>query len=674
MSEVMERRAAARPAEAGTPNPKLEEWHPLLPNPTREEVEGMLARPGGAAAYAEFVNLRRRRMRLADEDTGDPLYHGFELPHWAEADEQLRLTRKSPELESGFLYVAGGKRASKSEWAAKRFVHAAMTFPKSVMWAFQAGEGIGTQTQHKLIWRYLPREVKAMNAPRRHGFTKINYSQDGGFTEGVLVLPNRTEIHFMTYKMDPKGYQGGELGVGLNDELRERMAADPQLNNIGAWLDEDAPLTWVETVEFRCSTRGAKVVWTFSTMDGITTAVKEVLGTPKTVKSRRASLFPANQRLVRDCPPGEMPYLQVCSRTGWRAMYFHTDLNPFGANWPEVRGLCENKPFAYAAENAYGWSEDARGKAFPLFSGVNVVEAEEVPGTGTNYFFTDPAGARNWASMWVRVTDENPARYFVYRDWPEAQRYGPWAEPSKREGELDGQPGRAQRSLGLGYAQLKGEWLKRERIWIAQELRDWSANAKPAEGASARPQTPNPNGDELPGWVEERLKREYPDGQARRRVRGLLLSGEAVPEFLQEEIHERYIDPRAGRDERTAREGTTCAVDELMKEDVDKQSGERIPALRFFPAPGLAIETGINAVNGLLFWKTLEAYCRVMNEPRLYVSRECQQVIWMLGNYTGSSGETGACKDFADLLRYMALARLRYVGDGKLKTTGGGSY
>lgn len=33
----------------------------------------------------------------------------------------------------------------------------------------------------------------------------------------------------------------------------------------------------------------------------------------------------------------------------------------------------------------------------------------------------------------------------------------------------------------------------------------------------------------------------------------------------------------------------------------------------------------------------------------------------MFENYTGLGGEKGACKDFADLVRYMALAKLMHV-------------
>jgi hypothetical protein len=35
----------------------------------------------------------------------------------------------------------------------------------------------------------------------------------------------------------------------------------------------------------------------------------------------------------------------------------------------------------------------------------------------------------------------------------------------------------------------------------------------------------------------------------------------------------------------------------------------------------------------------------------------------MFENYTGRGGEKGACKDFADLARYMATAQIEHVDE-----------
>jgi hypothetical protein len=95
----------------------------------------------------------------------------------------------------------------------------------------------------------------------------------------------------------------------------------------------------------------------------------------------------------------------------------------------------------------------------------------------------------------------------------------------------------------------------------------------------------------------------------------------------------------------------------------------------FTPAnAGDRIMAGINLVNDLLFWNREKPLCAVTNAPKLFVTENCQQVMWMLSNYTGRGGEKGGCKDFADLVRYMALADLQFVGDTTLRSWGGGSY
>jgi hypothetical protein len=296
---------------------------------------------------------RTRRIQVPDGSTGEPFKWGFELDHWNRADVVLL-------RETEFLYVAGGKRATKSEWAAKRFVESAMEFPHSIKWAFQASGKTSVATQQKLVWKYLPNWVKKLNGKARHGMAKVNYSVDGGFTEGVLVLPNLTEIHFLTFKSDPKDYQGWELGTYMNREIVRRLEANPHLNNIGAWLDEDCPMTWLKTAEMRCASRKAKIIWTFSTLNGITTAVKEVLGEPKTVESRPAELLDRKRAAFRIVRRGICRLSRSATRKGWKAIYFHTIFNTFGDNYAQVAARCEGKAFTVVAEDAYGYSEDAR--------------------------------------------------------------------------------------------------------------------------------------------------------------------------------------------------------------------------------------------------------------------------------------------------------------------------
>ncbi len=49
-------------------------------------------------------------------------------------------------------------------------------------------------------------------------------------------------------------------------------------------------------------------------------------------------------------------------------------------------------------------------------------------------------------------------------------------------------------------------------------------------------------------------------------------------------------------------------------------------------------------------------------------------MIWALENWTGLDGQHGACKDFIDLLRYMALSPPVYLTEENFAPRGGGSY
>lgn len=568
--------------------------HPLLPWFTDQELLQVLDTADGAERVAKLYKEREERIFLASED-GDAFRFGFELPHWQDADALICGA-------CDLLYIAGGKRAAKSEYAAKRTVQAAMRYPKGIIWCFQDSERTSISAQQRLLWKYLPAHIRALNGKSdKARVFKINYSQANGFTDRILVLPNRTEIHFLTYGQEPKDYQGWEIGAPVFP-----ADIDPKIPNIGAWADENLPLEWLETIRFRATTRGGKALWTFSTTEGITTTIKDVLGTPKTLKSRFAELLPTRQNLP-GLPVGHMPYIQQCSRPKTFAIYFHSEFNVFGENYANVKQLCQGKPSAYIEENAYGYARDVMNKAFPLFGEWNIIDPKHLPARGTNYMFTDPAGARNWATIWVRVGPGNPGNIYIYRDWPDFLTYGEWAVPSTDPRQPDGDAGKAQKTQGFGTEQLK-------ELWLRLETR---------RAVEADP-----------------LRAALPDGG-------------------REEIFQRFIDPRAGRNPHAAEKGGTCLVDEFM-------NGSE--PMAFTPASGVERKVGLTHVNTLLYWDREQPLTPITNAPRLFVSSDCQQVIWMMQNYTDEGGEKGGCKDFADLVRYMALADLQFFEDNTLKS------
>ena len=594
------------------------EWratpHPLLPWFADADLVTVLRRPDGAATVAQLFAEREERIQLSgDTEDAYALRYGFELTHWKDCDTMQRQFK--------FLYVAGGKRSGKSERAAKRLVQAALRYPRGLLWAFQGNLTTSIATQQKLIWKYMPMEVRALNRKQdKRGIWNINFTEKNGFADNIVVLPNRTKIFFLTYEMEQKDYEGWAIGspwrpgmpLSPAEEAMQRLVegTEGEIENLGFWADEDMPLPWLNTCELRCSTHNAKGMWTFSTTDGITPTIKQVLGTAVTIESRPAELL-ADRVNVTGVAKGLMPYRQAAERSGWGAIFFFSEFNPFGDNYANVKLFCAGKTSDVIMENAYGYARDTRNKAFPLFGEWNIVKRSELPRRMTRYMLTDPGDAsRNWATIWVGVDERG--RHYIFRDWPDEQTYGEWAMPDDDPNKPDGKRGPAQRNLGYGTEQLAEEWRRLEKAG-------------------------------LPVVTAEGLAVERSDLQS-------------------EQIMERYIDPRAAANEHIERHGGTNLYNQFMELD---------EPMLFTPWSGVEKSIGYTHVNSLLYWDR-DKPMGPTNAPKLYVCEDCRQVRWMFTNFTGLGGDRAGGKDFADLVRGMALADLQFYESNVMESRGGG--
>lgn len=602
--------------------------HPLLPVPGEDRIADLLMQPAGLDKLVKYYMDREELIRLSERD---PFRYGTEPEHWKDAD-RLRL------MDILILIIFGGNRAGKSEYAAKRVVQDAMKYGGSIIFCIHENETSSIALQQKYIWRYLPPEIQKLNG-KAHPVHKVRYSQANGFADRKLVFPNGSEIYFLTYHQKPGDFEGLELG-------------SKHAPSIGAWGDENLPLPWLNMLKLRLASRSAILIWTFTPVNGITPTIKEVLGTTAVTEESRFAALLGDRVNIPGLPVGHMPYIQRPFMAKAMVIYFHSILNPFGDHYKNIVALCEGRPTEYVERRAYGYSRDVALRAFPLFGPWNIVKEEQLPATGTNYQFTDPAGSRNWANIWIRCAPGNPGKLYVYRDWPPEQEYGEWAVPTEREMTedskkgWDGDAGPAQNSLGYGIAQYKQEFKRRRTITVSS-------------GWEVRERDP----------LRKRLASDYATETGSSQN---LLTSIAT---IEEPIFEYYIDSRAGKNQHAADNGGTCLVDELARQQVDPKTGAVIGESLFFRlASGVDIQEGITAINTLLWWNQQEPLIPEFNEPLFYVCENARQVIWAMQNYTGMGGETGACKDFIDLVRYAALARLRHVSSGTVETTGAGAY
>jgi hypothetical protein len=112
-----------------------------------------------------------------------------------------------------------------------------------------------------------------------------------------------------------------------------------------------------------------------------------------------------------------------------------------------------------------------------------------------------------------------------------------------------------------------------------------------------------------------------------------------------EEIAERYIDPRSAGTQSAGRAGGTSLL-ELLEED---------PPMFFTPSAGTRIDERVGIINDWLAYDLDEPICSVVNEPGLYVSNNCENLIYSMREWTGRDGQKGATKDPIDALAYLAV-------------------
>lgn len=539
------------------------------------------------------------------------------------------------------LYLFGGNRAGKSEWAASRVVKILMVRPGARAWCFHQDQDMSRQYQQPLIYKYLPAELKQEKGIRK-STTYISYKQQTGFTDEHFVLPKAaetkpgSECDFRFYLQEFKKIQGGEIDVG--------------------WLDELSPASWVKEMKARVATRNGWLFVTFTPVEGYTPTVKAALDVALPTHETIAFALPndggkpeielalqgEDLAAVLDGRGGqpEIPegrdfqrvsrFMRMPDGTGGVA-FLHTFDNPFGGA-RNFYALHAADGTDYKKMKFYGLATKAVQQQFAFNALVHTFKLSQLPARGTRYMFVDPCSGRNWFMFWVLV-DRAPIgkRYWIYREWPCPGRYVPgvgdmgnWAEPGDKH---DGERGPAQNPLRWGIQRYKGEILRLEGH------RDWEARS-----------TDEADVDDAAAdfTFDEEDKKHSRQRRAIRQPRRRRL-----PEGV-EELEERYMDSRYGNSPTTTKEGDTTLLEECDK-----------CGLAFVPAPGGRTNEKkvhwIELVNDLLHWDDKKKR-EPLNEPRLYVEESCLNTIFGLQNWTGEDGLDGACMDPVALIKYLVLA------------------
>jgi hypothetical protein len=533
--------------------------HPVIPSPSLEDIKALVAEHG---LEETARRLQLREDKIAAEKM-DPYRHGYEPKHWKVADEVLQQYRD--------ILIMGGNRAGKTEWAAKRVVNIMVNKPNARVWCLHTTNMSSIQMQQPVIWKYIPPEWKTA---RKTKITNISYTQKNGFSENSFVMPNGSQCYFMNYAQDKRVIEGGECDI--------------------IWCDELVPLDWLETLRYRLVTRNGALIVTFTPVTGYTPVVKSYVSGAKFLKARKSELLPSKINIV-GLPAGYMPYTAKAHGRRAGIVWFHSDLNPY-SDWAVMKRTLEGRGDYEVKIRAYGWADSLTGSQFPRFSEHHIIAPDKVPTQDcTNYMVVDPAGARNWFMLWLRV--DSLGRKFIYREWPD-MNVGEWAMPGDKK---DGK-------MGLGQKNGAGRGIADYRTLIR----------------------------ELEG---------------------------------KEKIFARYIDPRAGATQAAGMDGGTSIIDLLGQDDIANNN----LGMWFEPAAGVRESVGIGLINDWLSWDAGKPRT-TQNEPKLYISSACENLIFSLREWTGEDGDKGACKDPIDCLRYLAVMNPEHYDNQSFAARGGGSY
>jgi len=515
----------------------------------------------------------------------DPWRHGWRPPVWQTVETHLA-------ADTDEALAMGGNRSSKSEWAAFHVVDDQLREPNREWACFHSSHDSSIRQQQSRIYKYIPPEWR--NLGKQGKLVNVSYTVKTGFSDQIYILPNGSRGYFFNYSQDLRVIEGYEWD--------------------GCWCDELVPVDFLEAIRFRLVTRRGKLLITFTPIEGYSQTVAEYLAGAEVAQSERAPLLPAHKELVRGCPPGHMPRELVCRNRARRVFFFWTSDNLFNPYEALVRKL-EGQSEAKVKERAYGWPEKQLGNAFPKFGAAHIVRRERVPQRVTRYRVADPGEAKNWFVKWFAVDEFE--RVFIYREWPDMQRYGEWAMPCAKN--PDGKPGPAQRTeFGRGIIEYK-------RLIL-----------------------------ELEGWVWDEGKGCWDGSNAER-------------------IFEAIIDPRMGGAEVPSVEEGTSLIFLMEDEQRDRQGRVIGPSMVWRPGPAGAIRDGIQLINDRLDYDTGQPLT-MANSPKLFVVDDCQQSIYAFREYTGLGGEKGAMKDVIDPDRYFHKAGVGYIDDATPATRGGGCY
>jgi hypothetical protein len=630
------------------------EPHPILPLPTAD-----WCREHGEQKTLDYLQERVRRMMA---EKSDPFKCGYEPPIWDLVDDLLvdgntvvldasrleKLGAMGPLVDvpkeiqgAPEVYIAGANRSSKSEYGGKKIHKVLRNRDSARTWSFADTGPISIARQQPIFWRYMPLEIKRLAAntgkARQGAVLNISYKQKTGFAEQSFVLPNGSQHWFKNYEQDIENVEGDQLDA--------------------IWLDELRNIELLRTLRGRMIDRGGIIIVTFTAIDeNYTAVVNEYERGARTVFEVDAELLPIKR--PKDLSAGartgpasrtgpdsvgtalaleknefeiigyeKVPRIKVAgpgTDGNQRAniVYFHITDNPyFGYDGSMQRTKAGRLPL-FGKERFYrAYRAATRAKILSRVYGILTVSStQQFPKFSDAVHVLEPDRIPREGTNYLIVDPCDGRNWFMI--WIRIDPRGRWYV--YREWPSTGHPGAYIPGIG--------------------DPGPWTLPGQPADGVRGPAQ--QPFGFGLERYIQEILRLEE-----------------------KEEIQDRWMDSRYAANPTTTKEGSTTHIEQLAE-----------LGMEFLAASGKEIVEGTGLINDKLDYDSeielgkFSPTLARLNEPKLFISRNCANTIYSLREWTGKDKQHGACKDPIDVLRYATLAGLDYIGADAYSWQGGGSY
>lgn len=669
--------------------------HPVLPLPSREQVEIM-----GAEAWGRFMVQRTKAIQMERED---PLNFGWEPLIWKVVDALFGFECLDPRFEKeikerfgddwnwgrwaeamrlclGFrkpvklVLVNGGNRGSKTQYGGKRSVQVLYGGKGRGVWGFHNTRPMSQEYQMPIVFDHLPVDVRG-RVPIQDGRPEyIAYKSATGFSNDKFVTHLAGTMMFKWYSSDIRDVEGGEIDM--------------------AWADEHVDSDRVHTLKLRVATRDGIILLTFTPTEGYTETVR---------------MFQDGADVVRWCDAFLLPDDEG-EALPWAAMGFESE-----AAWRRADVLGP----ASVPEDVHAWIENALANGGLQFSDATTgrmgqaglkVRSQPKPPEGRK-FKRIPRVMRcagvmeagkiqhNAAVVFFHSSDNpygNPA--VVYRNcmgksagFVKERFYGLAEKTSstqfpKFDEKVHVVSAKDIPEQGTNYCLCDPStgrnfvflWLRvfKNTVYV---YREWPGNypipgvglpgpwaeidGKKPDGRKGPAQ--NPFGFDLLSYKREIMRLEEWDVPKTGYDEAMVQPGPQT----KEKLALRYIDARGSG----GRSSMVSGTDTLLEQMNWSLNMEWNPVTMTRGNTNSELGTSVAMINDALYYNDVKEV-DYTNRPKLLISEDCQNLIFAMKIWTNDDGNKGACKDFIDLLRYAYAQGLEDCGTGGFSMSGGGCH